>query len=479
MKKFTLVFLFIISVVAVLPRLYGLDKPVADWHSWRQSDTAAVARNFLRFGIDPLRPRYDDLSNIQSGKDNPMGWRMVEFPLYQVFGVVVFKVFPFLSLESSLRLVSIVSTAGSVWLLGIIFLDFIGPSAAVLGAFLYAILPFSIYYGRTILPDAFATLWALLSLVLLLKSERKPQWYMWIGASGIAASLSVLVRPMAIFLLFPSLYLLLRNFSLQKTAIRVLLYGVLLCIPLFFWRRWIVQYPEGIAAFDWLFNKGNIRFKGAWFHWLFARRLAELILGYWGLIPFGLGLIVRLRKKEHMFSFLWLLGGLAYFIIFAGGNVQHDYYQALIIPIIVWFTTLGFGVLFKRTEGLNRFAAGVLAIICIIFMWAFSWFIVRSYFWINRPEIVEAGREADRLLPPTAKVIAPYNGDTTFLYQTKRQGWPIGFDIDKKIQMGAQYYVSVASTDDYWETNLLAAEYPVIVKNDVFAIIDLTKRKLP
>ena len=479
MKKYTLGLLFIIAFVAVLIRLYGIDKPVADWHSWRQSDTAAVARNFLRFGTDPLHPRYDDLSNIQSGKDNPMGWRMVEFPLYQVFGVVVQKTFPLLSIEASLRLVSVVSTAGSVFLMGILLLDLVSPIAAVLGAGLYAILPFSIYYGRTILPDAFATFWALLSLVLLLKSERKPHWYMWISMSGVAASLSVLVRPMAIFLLFPSFYVLLRNFSVKRTTMSVVLYGILLSLPLFLWRRWIVQYPEGIAAFDWLFNKGNIRFKGAWFHWLFARRLAELILGYWGLIPFGLGLIVRLRKKESIFSLLWLLGGLAYFIIFAAGNVQHDYYQALIIPIIVWFTSLGLNALFKRMEGINRFAAGALAFICIIFMWAFSWFTIRTYYWINHPEIVEAGREADRLLPPDAKVIAPYNGDTTFLYQTKRQGWPIGFDIDKKIQMGAQYYVSVASTDDYWETNILAAEYPVIVKNDVFAIIDLTKRKLP
>src|SRR3990167_7430554 len=136
MKKYTLGLLFTIAFVAVLIRLYGIDKPVADWHSWRQSDTAAVARNFLRFGTDPLHPRYDDLSNIQSGKDNPMGWRMVEFPLYQVFGVVVQKTFPLLSIEASLRLVSVVSTAGSVFLLGIILLDLVSPMAAVLGAFL-------------------------------------------------------------------------------------------------------------------------------------------------------------------------------------------------------------------------------------------------------------------------------------------------------------------------------------------------------
>jgi hypothetical protein len=247
MKKIEIIFLSIIFAVAVFVRLYRLDNPIADWHSWRQADTAAVARNFLRHGVDLLHPQYDDLSNIQSGKDNPNGWRMVELPLYQAVGVVVYKAFPQLSLEVSLRLVSVVSTALSVFLLGILLLDLIGPMAAVIGAFLYAILPFSIYYGRTILPDAFATFWALLSLVFLLKSERKPYWYIWIGASGVAASVSVLARPMAIFLLFPVLYLLLRNFSAKRTTLSVLLYGMFLCIPLFLWRRWIVQYPEGIA----------------------------------------------------------------------------------------------------------------------------------------------------------------------------------------------------------------------------------------
>lgn len=475
MKNLKFILLFIIFALAILVRLYRLDNPIADWHSWRQVDTAAVARNFFRDGVDLLHPRYDDLSNIQSGKDNPNGWRMVELPLYQAVSVGVQKAFPQLSLELCLRLVSIVSTAGSVLLFGIILMDLIGPMAGILGAFLYAVLPFSMYYGRAILPDAFATFWALLSIVFLLKGNGKSYWFMWVVASGMAASVSVLVRPMAIFLLFPSFYLLLKNFSLKKTTISLLLYSILLCLPFFLWRRWILQFPEGIAASDWLFNKGNIRFKGAWFHWLFARRLAELILGYWGLIPFGLGLIVRLRKKESIFSLLWLFGGLAYVVVFAAGNVQHDYYQALIIPIIVWFTTLGFHFLLKRTEGMNRLAAGSLAIICLSFMWAFSWYTIRTYYWINHPEIIVAGKAADALLPKNAKVIAPYNGDTSFLYQTGRQGWPIGFDIDKKIQMGAQYYVSVSTTDDFWETNRLAADYQVIVKTSEFAIIDLTK----
>lgn len=82
---------------------------------------------------------------------------------------------------------------------------------------------------------------------------------------------------------------------------------------------------------------------------------------------------------------------------------------------------------------------------------------------------------ADKILPKDAKVIASYNGDTTFLYQTQRQGWPLGFDIDKKIAMGATAYVTVSPTDSDGETKDLANRYTVLVRNDKYAIIDLTK----
>ncbi|MEK7065363.1 MAG: hypothetical protein AAB961_00075, partial [Patescibacteria group bacterium] len=224
------------------------------------------------------------------------------------------------------------------------------------------------------------------------------------------------------------------------------------------------QFPEGIPAFTWLLNSNNIRFKGAWFHWLFAERIGNLMLGYWGLIPLGFGLVTRDRIAR-----LWLLGGLLYLIIIATGNVQHDYYQILLLPIIAVYVAKGFALLFRQSF--------LLFLVSFLFMLAFSWFTIRTYYWINHPEIVEAGRAANRLLPPDAKVIASYSGDTAFLYQTNRQGWPIGFDIDKKIEMGATHYVTISPTDNDLETKDLAERYTVLVRNDKFAIIDLTKPK--
>ncbi len=58
--KYFYIILTCIAVLSFILRLYHITYPIADWFSWRQADTAAVARNYVKNGIDPLRPRYDD-----------------------------------------------------------------------------------------------------------------------------------------------------------------------------------------------------------------------------------------------------------------------------------------------------------------------------------------------------------------------------------------------------------------------------------
>ncbi len=467
--KYFTVLLIAIGLVACVVRAYHITYPVADWHSWRQADTAAVARNFLRFGVNPLYPRYDDLSNIQSGKDNPMGWRMVEFPIYQAAGAWLKEVVGRVSIEVWLRILTIAASAGTAVLLGSLVAQRIDPLTGLLTSILFAILPYNVYYGRTILPDPQMVWWSVLSIWLLTRGKD----IRWTVLAGIAAALALLSKPMAAFLLIPIPYIIYKQSGFSKNSfIRLVAYSMISVLPLFLWRRWILQFPEGIPVNTWLLNGNGIRFKGAWFHWLFAQRLGDLILGFWGLIPFGLGLAMAPGKKEG-WIFRWLgFGTLLYLIVFATGNVQHDYYQILIVPVVAVYTAKGLAYLFRmKTSGI------IVALVSIAAMIGFSWFTIRTYYWINRPEIIEAGQMADKILPKDAKVIASYNGDTTFLYQTQRQGWPLGFDIDKKIAMGATAYVTVSPTDSDGETKDLANRYTVLVRNDKFAIIDLTKPK--
>ena len=472
----------LILVLAFVVRLWRIDAPLADWHSWRQSDTAAVARNFIKFGFDPLRPRYDDLSNIQSGKDNPNGYRMVEFPLYQLLGGGIVKLIPQLSIEVGLRLVTVFSVVATIGLLMVLTTTLVDPLTGILTGLVYAVLPYSIYFGRVILPEPFAVFWAILSLFCLERGNNRVDkgsrggWgnVMLAGAFG---ALAILIKPTAGFLLLPAPYLIWRRYGWSgHSLIRLFAYSLIILLPLWGWRQWILQFPEGIPAFEWLLNDGNIRFKGAWFHWLFAKRIGELMLGYWGLLPFGLGMAVVAGKREGWFTRLLLLGNFLYLMVFAAGNVRHDYYQILLLPVISMYVAKGFAFLLRNTVFSKRIAYP-LSLVAFLFMLAFSWYTMRTYYWINKPEIVEAGIEADRLLPKDAKVIASYNGDTTFLYQINRQGWPLGFEIEKKLPAGATHYVTISPTDKDGETMDLASRYTVLVRNDRYAIIDLSKKK--
>ena len=462
-----------IAVISVVLRLYHIGAPVADWHSWRQVDTAAVARNYMRFGIDPLHPRYDDLSNIQSGYDNPQGYRMVEFPLYQLAGAYIGNMLPTIPIEVILRFLTVIASTITGLALGILILRRVGAIAGIATALMYAILPYSMYYGRTILPDPHAVMWAVLSLLCIdLGMTSLKRTWVWVLLGVVTAALAILVKPVAGFLLLPVIGLV---FSDKKKFGILLFYGAIAIIPFLLWRQWMLKYPEGIAVYTWLFNANNIRFKGAWFYWLFAERIAKLILGYWGMILLGFGLVAPI-KKEHKGIILWfIIGSLSYMVILAAGNVQHDYYQILILPTLV--SVVGGGIGWVLTQKGNRLVLYLTGFVSVIFMCMFSWYTIRTFYWINRPEIVEVGQMADKLLPRDAKVIAPYNGDTTFLYQTGRQGWPLGFEIDKKIQMGATHYVTVSPTDNDLETRDLANKYTVLVRNEKYAIIDLTKQK--
>jgi len=442
MKKIILAAIF---STALLVRLWRIDAPLADWHSWRQADTAAVARNFLKFGYDLLHPRFDDLSNIPSGQDNPEGYRFVEFPLYNALHAFLFQAatrikVDWLSFEAAGRLVSILFWLLGGWWLYLLVFRRIGERAALASLFFFLFLPYNIYYSRTILPGP-SMVAVFLGSILFLEQER------WLVSLVLAAT-AVLIKPYAIFLLIPSwlVYLVLwwRQKKTKRVFFFVLLYVLAAILPFLLWRWWMRQFPQGIPANRWLLNLGGIRLRPAWWRWLFAERLAKLILGYWGTVLLVLGCLRKMERQSLLF-WSWLVGGFVYLVVFARGNVQHDYYQILLAPPLAVFLGLGVDFLFRLPTRLVEKPLVYLVLGGLISLsLAFAWYSVRDYYLINHPEIVAAGKKAQEILPPKAKVIAPYGGDTAFLYQINRPGWPaITGSLEELIDKGATHYVSV------------------------------------
>ncbi|GIW61566.1 MAG: hypothetical protein KatS3mg089_0418 [Patescibacteria group bacterium] len=152
-RSLSVFLLTLILIIGILLRLYRFSSPIADWHSWRQADTSSVSRMFVERGYDLLHPRFHDLSNVPSGRDNPEGYRFVEFPLYNLLQAGLYDLLGVFSLEEWGRIVSIFSSVMTIFFIFFILKDFVNDKAAYLGALFYAVAPFSVYYGRAILPD--------------------------------------------------------------------------------------------------------------------------------------------------------------------------------------------------------------------------------------------------------------------------------------------------------------------------------------
>ncbi len=471
--------LILLLVLGFAIRLYRFNNPIADWHSWRQADTSAVSRNFVANGFDVLHPRFEDLSNVASGLDNPQGYRFVEFPIYNVAQAGLFELFGRLTLEEWGRIVSIVSSLFSAVFLYLLIKKRFGKTAGFLVSFFFLFIPFSIYYSRTILPDTSmvtATLGAIYFFQLWIEKDSRFRIYdLRFVLATVLMVAAFLLKPYAAFFTLPMIYLAYEKFGLSFIKKwQLWLFMIISLVPLGLWRLWMQQYPEGIPANAWLFNGGNIRFTGAFFYWIFADRIGRLILGYWGMALLILGFLAKYKKGNFPYVLSYVLSSLVYIVVIARGNVQHDYYQILIIPSIAIMAGIGGASLLEKDQGYRTYVNYILFFICTIFMLAFGWYFVRDYFNINDPSIIAAGAAVNRLTPKNAKVIANYNGDTSFLYQTQRNGWA-SFEkpLPEMVQMGAGYLALVNPTSV--DLNL-GKTYKIIAQTPQYVIFNLREK---
>jgi 4-amino-4-deoxy-L-arabinose transferase-like glycosyltransferase len=419
-------FLGLILLLALGLRLYKIDIPLADHHSWRQADTAAVARNFIKEGFDFLHPRIDNMAPIYKEMVfNPNRYFFVEPPIYQTFVAGVYTLFGVQ--EKLARLVTVSFSLGAIIFLFLLVRKLIDQKTALLAAFFMAILPYSIFYSRVILPDMemlFTSIAMFYFFILWLEKQTWPRF----GLAVFFAAWALTLKMFPVFLGIPMFYLVWRQWGLaffrQK---KLYLFLFIALFPLVAWRIWISQFPEGIPAYAWLFNLYDIRFRPAFFRWIFAERIGKLILGCWGLPFLVLGLMLKTKKKEGWFFYWWLFAFLAYVTVFAAGNVTHDYYQIPFIPIAAVFLAKGLAWLLKAPkQAFSKLISYLVIITCLLFMFGFSWYEIEGYYLIQGG-VDLAGLAVDEITPKDALILTGDSNDATLLYNTNRYGWTGGY----------------------------------------------------
>lgn len=477
MHKKDYIILGLILMIAFVLRLYKIDIPLADAHSWRQADTAAVSRNFARTGINLLKPAYDDLSSIQTGQENPEGLRMVEFPLYNAIVAVLFRYLPIVSIEIYGRLVTAFFSLIIIAVLYYFGLHEQNRLAAASIAGVYAVFPFFVFFSRVVLPETTALSCMMLSLLLLYQGLHKKKANILLLLSGaVLFAVSVLIKPTTIFYAFAAGYLFIQAYTFDVfTSWKPYVFFLIGLLPLIWWRWYILQFPEGIPGSSWLITQVNtseglkeIFFRPAFFRWIFMERIGIDILGVFGIFFFLLGLVAK-QKKYFMMSMVF--SGFIYLLTFQGGNVQHTYYQTIFLPVIALLTGSGIAYLFELPKQyINRILLYPLVAGTLVLSIFFSYYRVKDYYIYPQdlPRIAELIKTFTR---PDEKIVTDRLGDTTLLYLADRKGAPAIYkEIDEL--KGAGYSYLVTSNGELI-TNLKDTGYTVLVENGLFALVKL------
>lgn len=479
-KKIDIFILSFIILVAVIFRLYQIDTPLADLHSWRQTDTAAVARNFVKEGFDLLHPRYDDLSNIQTGVENPQGYRFVEFPVYSAIFGFLYKYAPLFSLEIYGRLTTILLSLAIIAVIYYIALKESSRKAAFIAASVYATMPFFVFFSRAILPETAAVSFMMLSILFLYRNiHTKIKWksVLLLALSILCFSLSVLIKPTTIFYGVVILYLLYRKYGyMLLTKIGFYAYFILALTPLVLWRYYITLYPEGIPASDWLITSvntseglQNIFLKPSFFRWIFFERINNLIFGGFAALLFILGVVKR-QKTWLFYSFL--ASAFLYLFTFQGGNVQHEYYQIIILPVLALFAGLGSETLLENKKVfIHPIASGFVIFVLFVTSFYFSYMKVKDYYSYPQ-DLQQIANIIQTLTSKDDKIVTDTLGDTTLLYLSDRKGAPAVYkDLQELKKIGYKYFYTAKG--DVIEQIKKEGNFEVTFENNKFALFKL------
>ena len=159
-----------------LLRLVQIWMPVLGVHSWRQADTAAMARHFSQEGTPIWLPQID-----WGGAST--GLVESEFPLYPF---LVSRLYDLLGVQEWLgRGLSVLCSALTIWLVMRLGRRWFNPEAGWWAGLAFAIAPLGVYFGRAFQAEALLLLCAAGALdSMSIWSERRLPWALalsWLG----------------------------------------------------------------------------------------------------------------------------------------------------------------------------------------------------------------------------------------------------------------------------------------------------------
>lgn len=408
-------------------RFIWINQPYEDNWSWRQSDVAAIARNFYTNGFHFAHPQIDWAG------DQP-GYVGTEFPILPFWAAALYKVFGVH--EWIGRTQAVLFFAISLPLFFCLVRDVFSENSATWALFFYAFAPLSIFTSREFMPDFPSLSLSVIGLYCFLRwtapirdsrmatlpplDENSGKMSALLG-SAVCISLSILVKLPSAIIGAPLACLAFQSFGSGAVRdYRLWIFAVVALLPAGIW--YFHAYEVSLSFYPHhFFGAGGIRLMNARWYWKILWQIVSSSLTFPLSILTLTGLVVARSFRRANFFYWWLLA-MVVFIIVVGYGHRHQWYQLPLVAIAAAFAGVTCESLSRHIS--SRVTRTLLTVVLATTFCASAFIKVRPLYQSHVSRALrQLGLALKSSTPPRSLIVAADNGDPTVFYYAERTGW--------------------------------------------------------
>jgi hypothetical protein len=421
-----------VAVFAMAVRLIWIDQPFVDNWSWRQSDVAAIARNFFQNGFQFAYPQIDWAGDAA-------GFVGTEFPVLPFVAALCYEM---AGLHEWIgRIQAVLFFAGSLPFFYLLVREIFDEPTAIWALIFYSFAPLSVVASRAFMPDMPSLALALAGLYFFLRYAETAR-LKFLTVATLIISLALLIKLPTAVVGAPLLYLAVaaaprrqkigaathagETPPLQNTIVALLMsrdlwvFAAGALIPSAIWYWHAHQIAETHYPFH-FFGGGGVRIMAPQWYWKILVQTATSTLTPLLFVLAIVGCFVAPRVKFGR-VFHWWLAAMVVFVFVVGWGNRHQWYQLPLVPIVAVFAGCAcsyFSRLLVRATLVRR--ALTLALLLAFVSWSYVY--AQPLYTSSAESLRQLGWALKEQTPHGALIVAANNGDPTVFYYAERKGW--------------------------------------------------------
>ena len=400
-----------IGFVAVAVRFIGLNQPFIDDWSWRQSDVAAIARNFSQNGFHFAYPQID----WAGGEPGYVG---TEFPILPWLAAVIYR---FVGIHEWVgRSQAIILFSASLPFFFLLVRRLSDDVTACAALLFYSFAPLHLMASRCFMPDAPSLGLSIIGLYLFLRwtETDRPALFVW---AAFVLSLAILIKIPTALIGVPLAVIALARFGRSAFCHGHLwVFAAIVLLPSAAWYWHAHRISQQFYPYH-FFGAGGFRIEP--FSWYAKIAERTVWLGLTGVLSvLALAGLVVARGEPRLRPVRWWGGVMILFLIFAGYGNRHPWYQLPFVPIAAVFAGYFCSAIARRFDESPRLLR-MTGMALLIAFGILSYSGARYFYRESAADLHSLALGLKASTPPGSLVIAADYGDPSVFYYAERKGW--------------------------------------------------------